>query len=110
MNFSAENPPLRQAANRCAIVKILKMIKILTIILIVVFTSCQNSERTNNETDSHISSPIADSLYSVVEYDQATSYPFEEGEPTILSIAEIKEVEQILERAVKENNDLQKEN
>ncbi len=85
------------------------MIKILTISLIVFFTSCQNRAKTDNQTDSNTEFAVADSLYAVVEYKREMSHPFETGEPTDLNVEELKTVEEILDRAVNENNQIQKE-
>ncbi|MGI0108338.1 hypothetical protein [Salinimicrobium sp. WS361] len=85
------------------------MIKFLTISLWIFSISCQNSARTDNPTDSNTEFAIADSLYSVVEYKKEMSHPFENGEPTDLNVDELKTVEEILERAVDENNQIQKE-
>ncbi len=85
------------------------MIKILTISLIVFFTSCQNSTKTDNQTDSNTEFAIPDSLYSVVKYKREMSHPFENGESTDLNVEELKTVEEILKRAVNENNQIQKD-
>ncbi|MDT0651900.1 hypothetical protein [Autumnicola edwardsiae] len=85
------------------------MIKFLTLALLILFTSCQNRAGKDSQLDSKNGLAIEDSLYSIVNYNQEMSYPFESGEPTDLRLEEIRNVEEILERAVKENNGLQKE-
>ncbi|WP_189606405.1 hypothetical protein [Salinimicrobium marinum] len=85
------------------------MVKFSTLALLILLISCQNKTGNNYQSNSKKGLAIEDSLYSVVKYKQEMLYPFENGEPTDLSLAEIKNVEEILERAVKENNELQKE-
>jgi len=115
-DFPSENPRTQTRnfpyTTRCATFEKNTVRQIIFILLIFVTACNEQTKGTNQaaETKTKISHfQIPDSTYVILDFKSDWHWIFKDAKPTTLSENEISEIEKIIEQAVKENNEQQRE-